>query len=74
MATSERLIDAAEPIARAIKSSADIRRDRLVDRAIDPQGRPVLDDRDFLELTSPDGTVWRIRVDNSGNLTTTQVT
>ena len=74
MPTNERLIDAAEPIAQAIKSAADIRRSHLVDKAIDPQGRPVIEGWDFIPVRSPDGSTWRIRVSDGGVITASKVT
>lgn len=49
-----------------------IRRERRVDTAITNDGKPVLTGRTFLPLVSPDGTVWRITVSNSGVLTATE--
>lgn len=72
MPINERLVDAAMPIARMMRTPADAERARRVERGLDAQGRPVLDDRDFLPLRSPDGSVWRIRVDNSGVITATK--
>ena len=74
MPIDERLVDAATPLARALRPPEDIRRAHRVDRAIDTQGRVKLEDRDFLPLRSPDGSLWRIRVSNTGTLTATKVT
>lgn len=74
MPIDERLIDAAMPLVRALRTPDDIRRAHRVDKAIDTQGRATLDDRDFYPIRSPDGALWRIRVSNTGALTATKVT
>ena len=74
MVTTNRLEQALEPLAADIRSRDDITRAHRVDRAIDAQGHVKLEDRDFLPLRSPDGSLWRIRVSNTGALTATKVT
>lgn len=71
---NERLIAAAGPIVRALKSRQDIDRARRVDQAIDSRGNPIISGWPFLELRSPNGTLWRIRVDDAGNVHTSHVT
>lgn len=73
MPINERLIAAAMPLARALKSDEDIRRAIRVDQAIDHDGKANLHGRDFLPLQSPDGSTWRIRVSNTGVMTATKV-
>lgn len=74
MAASEELVSKAEGMARLIRPAAEIERARRIERAIDASGNPVLDDLHALSLRSPDGSLWRIRVDNAGVLTTRKVT
>ena len=69
MAVDETLIKAAMPLARVI-SDPDTK--RRVERAIANDGSVILDGRDFLPLRSPDGSVWRIRVDNAGVISATK--
>jgi len=71
MAVSDELIRAAEPLARLIHDPATKRK---VERAIAEDGQVILDGRDYLPLRSPDGSVWRIRVDNAGTITATKET
>ncbi len=49
-----------------------IRRDRRVDLAVTNDGKPVLTGRTFLPVQSPDGSVWRITVSNTGVITATK--
>ncbi len=71
---SERLDRACEELVGLVRPSEDIQRNQRVDRAVDTDGRVDLSGRDFLPVKSPDGSTWRIRVDNSGTLTATKVT
>ena len=59
---------AADRLAQTLVRREDVVRAHQVDKAIDSQGRPIISGRDFLELVSPDGSVWRLRIDNAGNL------
>lgn len=49
-----------------------IRRQRRVDRAIDETGKVIIDPPDFARIRSPDGSVWRIKVSNTGVITATK--
>lgn len=73
MAASERLIDLAMPIMSVMKTKEDYDRARRVERAIDNQGNPVDMAPNARYWTSPDGSVWAERIDNSGVLTTKKV-
>lgn len=67
MPLNERLVDAAAPIARMMRTPADVDRARRIERGLDNEGRPVLEPREFIAMRAPDGSVWRYRIDNSGN-------
>jgi mRNA-degrading endonuclease RelE of RelBE toxin-antitoxin system len=49
-----------------------IRRQRRVDRAIDESGKVIIDPPDFSRQRSPDGSIWRIKVGNTGVITATK--
>lgn len=51
-----------------------IKRDRRVDLAVTNDGKPVLSGRTFLPVQSPDGSVWRITVSNTGVIAATKET
>lgn len=68
MSSSERLVDAAMPIINAMRPREDYDRARRVEAGLDNEGRPIIDNRDFLPLRSPDGSVWRVRISNTGVL------
>jgi hypothetical protein len=70
MAIDETLVDLWEPVVRRIRPAREIDQERRVDRAIDASGNPVLENLPFLSVRSPDGSVWRIKVSNSGVITT----
>jgi len=44
-APNERLIAAAEPIVRVMKTREDFRRAERIERAIDQQGKPIVEQR-----------------------------
>lgn len=69
---NDALVDAAMPIVRALKPREDIQRARRVEMAIAPDGTAIDNAPPFRRLTSPDGSVWRIRVSNTGVITATK--
>ena len=68
MRSDEELETATIRLGGVLVTADDMRRARRVERAIDAQGRPNLEGLDFIPLRSPDGSTWRIRVDNAGAL------
>ena len=68
MPVNERHVDAARGILDSLFKQEHYDRARKVDRGLDNEGKPVIDPRDFLSLRSPDGSVWRVRIDNAGVL------
>lgn len=69
MPIDERLITAAEPLASVIFPAEKARREHELEQAV----KQLVEGRDFLPLRSPDGSLWRIRVSNTGALTATKV-
>lgn len=74
MPITEGQAEAARKIMESILPPEHYDRARRVDRGLDNQGHPVIDPRDFMSLRSPDGSVWRVRVSNTGVLTTKKET
>ena len=72
MAADETLIKAAMPLARRYAEHALTR--RKVDRAIGDDGTLAIEAFDFIPLRSPDGSIWRGRIDDTGTLTWTKET
>ena len=68
MPINERLVDAARPMVEALMPRESFDRARRVERGLDNQGRPIIDPRDFFSLRSPDGSVWRVRISDTGVL------
>ena len=73
MATRDQLRTLAEPAAAALVSIDQVQREAAVDRALSRDGSPR-QVPDFRELRSPDGSVWRERISNTGTVTWTKVT
>ena len=72
MTVRDEQVDAAMPLARALVTRERVQRDTAVDRALAPDGSPR-QAPEFVAIKSPDGSVWRVRVSNSGTLTATKV-
>ncbi|MDQ3654106.1 MAG: hypothetical protein M3457_03360 [Chloroflexota bacterium] len=70
--TIEETVDLLSPSAAELLPKDAIRRQRRVDRAIDDAGRIIIDPPDFSRQRSPDGSVWRIKVSNTGVITATK--
>lgn len=68
MPINDSLVKAAEPLARAVLPREAIDTQRRVERAIDQAGRVINRAQPFIRLQSPDGSVWRVSVDNAGAL------
>ena len=62
----EKLSQATSSLVRALIPREEIDRAHRVDRGLDAQGNPLINDREFLQLKDSDGSgrVWRIRVRN----------
>lgn len=72
MAINEEMVKASEPLARTLMPREQFDLQRRVNRAIDGAGNIVLRAEPFVRLRSPDGSVWRVKVDNAGALTTSK--
>jgi len=66
----EETVDLLSASAAELLPKDAIRRQRRVDRAIDETGKVIIDPPDFSRQRSPDGSVWRIKVSNTGVITT----
>lgn len=64
---------AVQDLVRTLIPGEDIQRARRVDHGLDNAGKPILDGRDFLPLRSPDGSVWRIRISDTGMISAKKV-
>jgi hypothetical protein len=64
---SEAVIKAAESYIREERDQFDV--NRRVNRAIANDGRVIQTAEPFFRLRSPDGSVWRVKIDNAGVLT-----
>jgi len=73
MNPSHKLQQVASQLTRTLIPDSTIDRARRVDQAISNDGKPMIDGREFFELTAPDKSVWRIRVTSDGTLTTKKV-
>lgn len=73
MTMNERLDDIVSPLAERLLPRENVDALRRVNRGLDNQGRPILDHLDFIPLRSPDGSVWRVRIDNAGVLSAKKV-
>lgn len=69
---SDRIDIIADKFAEISHPDSTLKAYERVYRATDNQGNVIIKGRTAIELTSPDGTVWRVRVDNSGNLYTAE--
>lgn len=69
----EQLRQAARSLSRAISVAQETSITRRTERALDNQGQVVLGYRDFLPIRSPDGSLWRIRVSDTGVITAHKV-
>ena len=62
----EKLDEAMGRVARTLITREDMDCAQRVERGLDAQGNPLINDREFLQLKDSDGSgrVWRIRVRN----------
>ena len=74
MAATEDLIKAAEPFAQTVRSAEILDLERRADYALDNQGNVIDRARTFIRLQSPDGSVWRVKIDNAGVLSPSKET
>ena len=70
MTTNPTLSNAARSLVEAVERPTDVRRSHELERML----RELLEGRAFVNLKSPDGSVWRLRINNAGTLTTSKVT
>lgn len=68
MRISEDLLKSGEPTIRVLRPREDFDRARRVERAIDNAGHVIQKPQSFVRLASPDGSVWRVKVSNTGAL------
>jgi len=66
----EETVDLLSASAAELLPKDAIRRQRRVDRAIDETGKVIIDPPIFSRQRSDDGSIWRIKVSNTGVVTT----
>lgn len=71
---TEGQVDAALGMLTTLQPKQMFDESRRLNRAVTADGRPNLAGLDFLELRSPDGSTWRLRIDNAGVATWKKVT
>lgn len=67
MPANESLIKAAGPLAERLMPRERFDIDRRVEQAIANDGRVIDDAPPFRRYRSPDGSIWRQKIDNAGN-------
>ena len=72
MPVNEHLVKAFEPVGARLRSREDMDRARRFEQTVDRGGNLIQRAQSFVRLQSPDGSVWRVRVDNAGALSTTK--
>ena len=71
---TERIIRRALQTVRELTPPERIDTLRRADYALDNKGNVIDRARTFIRLQSPDGSVWRVKVDNAGALSTSKET
>ncbi len=67
--SDQQITDALAPSVAAL-AAEHIARGQRIERAIDAAGNVIIDPPDFLRVKSPDGSIHRLKVSNTGVLTT----